>query len=428
MIPFNKAQAKMIPEMAGRDLTFLMAGMGVGKSRAAIAVAPYGALIIAPAAAVELSWPAEVARWSPLPYYKLNTAAGVAAWGRGEPAFYGASYDIMTRLWPSPPVDTLLYDESHMLKNPSGRRSKAWRAVKYWEHFQRRIAMTGTPRPKGLWELFNQVRHLDGGARLGKSYTKFEKQYFALRRNYFHAVVERTPFPHAEQEILGKISDITTVLRKEDYLDLQPLEVEDIYVTLPPALMQQYRKLKKTLVLSLPTGTITAHDTMGVTNKLLQFTGGYIYSGSKDDGDWRPHPVHTIKADAVAELMKSTRALVIAKFHEERRRLQERLGLPALDDASVAAWNARKIRGIVAAPVASLNLQHGGDTLIWHTLPWSTLDYDQTNARLHRTGQTSPVKCYRIIAEGTIDEVIAEVLRRRLSEADATLVLLETLK
>ena len=61
-----------------------------------------------------------------------------------------------------------------------------------------------------------------------------------------------------------------------------------------------------------------------------------------------------------------------------------------------------------------LNLQSGGNILIWFGLTWSLELYQQTNARLWRQGQKADtVVIHHIIAEGTIDERILYALEQK---------------
>ena len=60
-----------------------------------------------------------------------------------------------------------------------------------------------------------------------------------------------------------------------------------------------------------------------------------------------------------------------------------------------------------------LNLQSGGSTLVWFGLTWSLELYQQTNARLHRQGQTETVVIHHIIAKDTIDEDVMKALHRK---------------
>jgi SNF2 family DNA or RNA helicase len=60
-----------------------------------------------------------------------------------------------------------------------------------------------------------------------------------------------------------------------------------------------------------------------------------------------------------------------------------------------------------------LNLQHGGSTVIWFSLPWSLELYSQANARLWRQGQKDTVVIFRLLAEGTIDRDVARALEKK---------------
>lgn len=72
-----------------------------------------------------------------------------------------------------------------------------------------------------------------------------------------------------------------------------------------------------------------------------------------------------------------------------------------------------------------LNLQRGGSLCVWFSLNWSLELYQQFNARLHRQGQTKPVRIIHLISEGTIDQRVLDVLASK----DATQSkLMETLR
>ena len=86
-------------------------------------------------------------------------------------------------------------------------------------------------------------------------------------------------------------------------------------------------------------------------------------------------------------------------------------------DADIADWNAGKIPVALIQPSSAghgLNLQSGGSTLIWYTMPWSLELYQQTNARLWRQGQQSEtVVIHHLVSVGTIDEDIMKVLKMK---------------
>ena len=57
-----------------------------------------------------------------------------------------------------------------------------------------------------------------------------------------------------------------------------------------------------------------------------------------------------------------------------------------------AAFNAGNLDVLIAHPASAghgLNLQFGGESLVWSCLPWSLELWEQANARLARPGQTA---------------------------------------
>jgi SNF2 family DNA or RNA helicase len=83
---------------------------------------------------------------------------------------------------------------------------------------------------------------------------------------------------------------------------------------------------------------------------------------------------------------------------------------------NVDLWNEGKIKLLLCHPASSgkgLNLQQGGNIIIWFGLTWNLEDYMQFNARLYRQGQIKPVIINHIIAENCIDERIMKVLEMK---------------
>jgi hypothetical protein len=66
-----------------------------------------------------------------------------------------------------------------------------------------------------------------------------------------------------------------------------------------------------------------------------------------------------------------------------------------------------------------LNLQHGGADMAWIAPTWSPELYEQTIARLHRSGQTKPVIVRICVADGTIDEMKLNRVHFKMSAQQA---------
>ena len=154
---------------------------------------------------------------------------------------------------------------------------------------------------------------------------------------------------------------------------------------------------------------------------------GAIYT---DDGEIQL--IHDKKLDALEDMIEATNGkpvLIAYWFKHDLKRIMLRLAekkipVEKLDsDASIAKWNKGEIPVALIHPASAghgLNLQSGGNTLIWFGLTWSLELYQQTVARLWRQGQTAgTVIVEHIITSGTIDERVMKALELKDSTQSA---------
>jgi SNF2 family DNA or RNA helicase len=184
---------------------------------------------------------------------------------------------------------------------------------------------------------------------------------------------------------------------------------------------------ERTLLAELPDGQeIEASSAAVLANKLLQWCNGATYTDDK--GNWSP--LHTAKLDALAEIIEDNpgeTVLVAYNYKSDLARIRERFPDAVVLDkepSTIARWNAGEIRMLLAHPASAghgLNLQHGGALCVWFGLSWSLELYQQFNARLHRQGQTRPVRIVHLVASGCIDERVMAVLGQKDAQQNALL-------
>lgn len=192
--------------------------------------------------------------------------------------------------------------------------------------------------------------------------------------------------------------------------------------------MKQYRDFEKTLVAE--SYDVEAVNSGVLANKLLQFANGSLYRPIP--GAFPPKnetlPVHDAKLAALESIIEEAvgqPVLIAYSFKFDLGRIRKRFPKAVVFDEDpnfVKNCNAGKI-GIGLAHPASvghgLNLQFGGHIQVWYGLTWSLELWQQFNRRLARPGQKSPVVFVHVImADGTIDEAVFEVLKRKGVEQD----------
>lgn len=386
-------------------------------------------LVIAPKKVAEGTWTKEKDKWDHTRILRvspvlgsqarriraLNTPADIYIINRENVVWLVEHY---RNDWP---FDMVVVDESSSFKNHSAKRFKALAGM--GSHIGRLVELTGTPSPNGLADLWSQVFLLDGGERLGKRYTQFRERYFQPdKRGADGMVYSYEAKPGTEQSILEKISDICISMKAEDYLELPDITYHEIPVALDAKAEKAYRELEREMVLELPEdeADISAASAAALSNKLLQLANGALY-----DGDGQVHEVHGCKTEAFLELVESLRgkpALVFYNYRHDRDRLLKALSGSGLRIRELKNardeddWNAGKTDILLAHPASSaygLNLQQGGNHVVWFGLTWNYELYTQANKRLHRQGQTDKVIIHHLVCTGTRDEDVMQALQRK---------------
>lgn len=385
-------------------------------------------LVIAPLRVARNTWGAEIEKWDHLKELKYSVAVGTEtermAALRKKADIYLINRENVQWLISESGIpfdfDMVVIDELSSFKNHQTKRFRALMKVR--PKVKRIVGLTGTPSSNGLMDLWAEFRLLDMGERLGRFIGQYRTSYFRPDKQNGQVVFSYKPLPGAEKQIYGKLSDITISMKSTDHLQMPELINSRYTVYLSEKEDSRYADLKKDLVLQLPDGEITAANAASLSGKLSQMANGAVYT---DAGE--TVAIHERKLDALEDIIEAANGkpvLVAYWFRHDLKRISgrlQKLKIPyaRLDtDGSIRKWNAGEIPVALIHPASAghgLNLQGGGNTLVWFGLTWSLELYQQTVARLWRQGQESEtVVVQHIITKGTIDERIM----RALSEKD----------
>jgi hypothetical protein len=452
---YQRWMAQLIEDNYG---VYLGAEMGLGKTgavlRAMVDLMDEGVirkpLIIAPLNVAENTWPDEIATWDFARHLRYRVVTGTEE-QRIAALHYPADVTIINRenlVWLHEYLtsrhfdyDMLVYDEARRLAGGSKRtkgnvRKDGSKSPKLLSEFgilrkmhfrwKKVVLLSGTPAPEGLIDLWGPIYQIDLGERLGTSKSAFERRWFRFDKYTY----ETTPFDHSEGEIMGLIKDVFFSLREEDYLTLPPLLVDDRKAYLPPAAMEKYRRMERDLYLEeFDVEAVTA----GVlTNKLLQLANGSLYLGPDDPANENAKGastrIHDAKLDVLASIMSEANGapvLIAYSFKFDIEAIKRRFPKVRIfgeGPNDVKDWNSGRIGMMLTHPASAghgLNFQHGGNIAVWYGLTWSLELYRQFIKRLHRSGQKADrVILHRILAAGTVDERLVDVLSDKTATQD----------
>jgi SWI/SNF-related matrix-associated actin-dependent regulator of chromatin subfamily A-like protein 1 len=396
---------------------FLADEPGLGKTVQALATieadGAFPAVVVCPAS-LRLVWEREAARWLPHRSTTLLTGRGVV-----PPAaditilsYEGVAgqRENLARRRPR----ALVLDESHYCKNPRAKRTHAVRRLAHaLPPDALRLALTGTPVTNGAEEVVPQLRILGrledfgSGATLVKRFAgpgEEERLHWHLRRSCFvrRRKSEVLPQLPAKRQVV-----VPVALVNEDEYRLAERDVVAWLRSLPIDLRELDARVAATLRAER-LAQLTALKRLAARGKLAAAAA------------W------------IADFRESGEPLVVFAHHTEvQEALLERfpdaghlLGRdsPREREATVQAFQDGTGPGLLVC--STLAAGHGitltrASNVAFLELEWTPAHHDQAEDRCHRIGQHDAVTAWYLLAAGTIDEKIAELLhsKRRVVEA-----------
>ena len=390
-------------------------------------------LIVAPLRVAKITWSDEIDKWDHLSHLTYSVAVGsekerLSALKKKADLYMINRENLQWLIEKSGlpfDYDMVVLDELSSFKSWQSKRFRAFMKVR--PKVQRVVGLTGTPSSNGLMDLFAEFKCLDMGERLGRFITQYRNAFFIPDRMNGQVVYSYKPRPFAEEEIYRRIGDITISMKALDHLKMPEL-IENRYpVYMDDGEKQQYESMKKDLILPyLENEAITAANAAALSGKLCQMANGAVYS---DEGS--VVHIHDRKLDALEDIIEAAQGpiLLCYWFKHDLERITKKLDELKVEyarissDGSIRMWNEGKFQVGLIHPASAghgLNLQAGGNHIVWFGLTWSLELLEQTNARLWRQGQRAEtVVVQYLVTAGTIDERILDAISKKEKDQNA---------
>ncbi len=392
------------------------------------------ALIVCPKSLMHAAWETDFARFAP------EIEIGFSKAGQWQKPFKSNAKVVVVNTDGVKKIetkwldnfDTLIVDESSSFKHHTSERSKA--LLKLSTLFEYRHLLSATPATNTITELWHQVKILDGGKRLGTSFSNFQnacctpQQAGKVQRVYVKNAqgeyVERiigpvkwVDKPNVQVVVGALIEDITIRHKFEDCVDIPDMFEFEREFELGAEHQEMYDVFFRDAYAEFLNAPLSAVNAGSFAQKLLQLSSGAVYT---DDGNYQIF--NDDRTQMVLDLADEYPQCVV--FYMWRHQL-ESLKMHANNrKLSYEVWDSSKpylaqkfqegeYRILFAHPASAghgLTLTKAQAT-IWASPTYNLEHYLQGIKRIHRIGQKQKTQSVMVLANTELERKVYKALR-----------------
>jgi len=423
--PFQKDGVLWIESREGRGL--IGDEMGLGKTVQALAwlaIHPElrPAVVVCPAS-VKLNWVSEIHKWMKKPEKitvlrgqrpgavqgdiiivnytivanKYTVAKDMAGRKRATEVKGTGWVDYIKELKPQ----VIVIDEGHMIKNPKAFRAKSVR--KLCRRVKHVLPLTGTPIENGPYEFYNMINLLD---RNMFSFWGYVQRYCKAKMDYFgrwdysgashmdelNKKLKKIMIRRLKKDVARELPEKTKTIVPIETFGTMARYHEAVQLLLMPGLDKAERKERAEAV---------KRSVWKVKKKMsIQWISDFLESGEK-------LIVYAWNKEVIKDLMTAFKKVAV--------KLDGSVSTDAKRQAAVQKFMRDPGTRLLVANykvVIGLTLTAASNTA-WVQYPWTPGVMDQADDRVHRIGQRKPVNNWYLVAEGTLETDLLELIDKK---------------
>ena len=439
LLPYQKAG---ILYAVNAKRSFIADDMGLGKTIQAIGAlelaAAYPALVVCPPGLV-LNWKKEFAKW--LPHRRVEVVANRSELpDRKELDVLVVGYSNIDHWCKSLlGFKSYVFDESHYAKTPTAKRTKsAIKMARSADDGGLVLCLTGTPITNRPAEFGPQLDILGQLNKFGGLWGFYRRYCGAFRDRFGQWHIDGAT---NLEELNDTLRATCYIRRTKDQVlsDLPAVRHSRVVVTGTPAAMKEYNEAREDII---------QYITKRAREIALEL-GKPIWSAAVQAKIKAESNEHLVRISVLRRLAAKAKMDSVYEWIDSKIATGDKVVVAAhhrdIVDAIAEHYCGLKIQGgmtvedveevkakfqsgdIDEAPVIVLSIQAAktGHTLtaaqdvLFVELPWTPADVDQTYSRCHRIGQKGSVMSTYMLASGTIDEEIFELIATKRSIVEA---------
>lgn len=318
----------------------------------------------------------------------------------------------------------VLLDEAHKIKNPEARVSAALHELS--ESFVRRVIMTGTPIANRPFDLWSQIRFLDGGQALGRNFTTFKRD-LDLSNELGRDAKRAASFASGVEALFERIRTFTIrETKKSAGLQLPNKTIRNLECDLEPRQAELYDQFREELAAIVVQGGKPVLDDAEALLKRLMRLVQVASNPMMVDQSYRREPGKLLPLESLVQqaIDCDEKIIVWTSFTENAdflgrhlhsygtRIVHGALSIPVREEALAAFREDAACRALVATPGAAkegLTLT-AANHAVFYDRSFSLDDYLQAQDRIHRISQERDCFVTNLVASGTIDAWVDALL------------------
>ena len=314
--------------------------------------------------------------------------------------------DLLNTNW-----DLIIIDECHKIKSHSTKSSKLVYALSKRTEYV--WGLSGTPRGNSDLDIYCQFHNMCVGDWGNISYTAFVEQFCDIDIKYFNGVRVNIPLGISRRykDFWNKnIEEFTQRIGYDDEDNMPDLVVN---VEKLPFVKDKFYKDAEEGVIELSEFETTMTKLTAI-QKLHQIANGFLYYD--DDNDNRS--VYKIRRNEKLDWLKDnlcTNSTIVYRFAEDYFQISEELniiGLSFTDNVEKFKNKEADILLLQCSRCESFNLQQCSH-IIFYTLDYSFIKYDQMIHRIWRMGQKNQCKITILLFDGSVENKIWNAVKNK---------------